>query len=156
MDCVKPDDVAIDAIQTDIVVILTDFLKGDQTSLDPKTLALFRVLLEKSPASFQTIASSLKDILKDGKIDSTDIPTIVVLVTKLHTTDFAKVLNGHPLDNALFVSLIQTIVRALIESKYIQVATEEKEKLYAALDISLRLLSVSLDISFPNISTKCC
>ena len=157
----KIDDIEVtvkDTKKSEIIVLFTELLalstEKKVLAIDEKTNVLLQTLLSKSPKSFETIAAALKEISEDGKIDYTDIPKLVLLITKLHTTDFTKVFNAKTFDNESFVSVVKTILHALIELNYIQV--ENKVKVYEVLDISLTLLSVSLDITLPNLKSRCC
>lgn len=89
------------------------------------------------------------DVLKDGKIDTTDIPTLICIVT--------LILNNKPkikIDNQTMKEVIKLlIIRLLVEVNYVKLEESvsllpDQEKL---IDMSLELLGTTLIVT-----RKCC
>jgi hypothetical protein len=83
----------IEEEKEDIVVtfvqLFENFLKEDlskfNVKLTPEIQQYFLLICKQKPDLFGDFEKSLKQIILDNKIDTKDIPEILVLVNKIHT-----------------------------------------------------------------------
>ena len=129
----------------------TETAKKLSTPVDPTILSLVKTIMDKLPNS--TLSTRLDEIVKDGKLDTSDIPNIVLIVTQLHNSELKTVVDA-PLDSKSVTALIQFLIHSLIDLQFIKV--ENPEKVYAVLDSSLELLQISLDIGVPAVNIRSC
>jgi hypothetical protein len=103
---VKVEDVKVEDVKVDINVddkkdevfktflqLFEIFLAQDQTNLakfdlklTPEIQKYFLLLCKESPDLFGTVEETLKKIISDNRIDTKDIPDILVLVSKVYNT----------------------------------------------------------------------
>jgi len=114
--------------------------------LEDKTInEIVNQILENKKFFDECIEKIQNDVLKDGKIDTTDIPTLISIVTLL--------LNNKPkikIDNTTMKEVIKLlIIRLLVEVKYVKLEEQipilpDQEKL---IDLSLELLGTTLIVT---------
>ena len=114
--------------------------------LEDKTLnEIVNKILENKEFVDECIDKIQNDVLKDGKIDTTDVPTIIYIVTLL--------LNNKPkikIDNTTMKEVIKLlIVRLLVQVNYVKLEEAipllpDQEKL---IDQSLELLGTTLIVT---------
>ena len=82
----------VDIVQETIVELLkqsiadANFERTFQLTLDNDVVDVFHKIMALSPNSFVDIQNSLSSIVLDGKINSEDIPHLIVLVKSLYQT----------------------------------------------------------------------
>ena len=82
----------VDIVQETIVELLkqsisdANFERTFQLTLDNDVVDVFHKIMELSPNSFVDIQKSLSAIVFDGKINSEDIPQLIVLVKSIYQT----------------------------------------------------------------------
>lgn len=114
--------------------------------LEDKTInEIVNKILENKEFLDECIEKIQNDVLKDGKIDTTDVPTLISIVTLL--------LNNKPkikIDNTTMKEVIKLIIiRLLVEVKYVKLEEDipilpDQEKL---IDLSLELLGTTLIVT---------
>ena len=114
--------------------------------LEDKTInEIVNKILENKEFFDECIEKIQNDVLKDGKIDTTDVPTLISIVTLL--------LNNKPkikIDNTTMKEVIKLlIIRLLVEVKYVKLEEDipilpDQEKL---IDLSLELLGTTLIVT---------
>ena len=114
--------------------------------LEDKTInEIVNKILENKEFLDECIEKIQNDVLKDGKIDTTDVPTLISIVTLL--------LNNKPkikIDNTTMKEVIKLlIIRLLVEVKYVKLEEQipilpDQEKL---IDLSLELLGTTLIVT---------
>lgn len=114
--------------------------------LEDKTInEIVNKILENKEFVDECIDKIQNDVLKDGKIDTTDVPTIIYIVTLL--------LNNKPkikIDNTTMKEVIKLlIVRLLVQVNYVKLEEAipllpDQEKL---IDQSLELLGTTLIVT---------
>jgi hypothetical protein len=89
--CVTENDVVGEIVQITFSQILENFLNQNANKLNelsvhinPTIQTYFLLLCKEQPDFFKDIESSLKKIILDNKIDTKDIPEIILLVTKAY------------------------------------------------------------------------
>ena len=115
---------------------------------NPNATALLKAILTKAPS---TLVEPFEMILKDGTLTSSDIPAIVLLVSKLHNETFHTMYDAN-MDTVL--DLIQLLVHAIIDTDYVKV--EKKEAIYGMLDASVALLKMQLTMGVPAVRLRSC
>ena len=148
---VKPEVVVV---EKDIFVqLMESFDSANELSkklsipVDPKIMALLKDILDKSP---NALSSTFKAILSDGKIDSKDIPNLVLLISKLQNSEFPTI----SVDS--LVSLVQFLIHALIDLEFVKV--EDKAAVYEMVDVSLLLLKTTVGAGLVSTVSfrRCC
>ena len=138
-------------------LIIRDKLIKTQINLTPELIEIVKKVLSASPDCFNDIEKAVNEIIKDGKIDSKDIPQFIIVVQKLYQIIYG--LKDIKLDakkrSEFTATVLKYIVHLLIVERKIQIE-EEKEMQFltdcdALIDACIGLLS------FPkSIKTKGC
>jgi len=139
--------VDISNVMVDVEVItfaglLCDMLKSDTKTneiliLGDEALVIILKLLENSPDYFNDIELALAKIIKDNKIDTSDIPSIIVLIQKLYELIYK--LKGFKIDSKkrceICASILKFLFRTLVEYEKIELSEEEKDDFLSKIDI---------------------
>ena len=138
-------------------LIIRDKLIKTQINLTPELIEIVKKILSASPDCFNDIEKAVNEIIKDGKIDSKDIPQFIIVVQNLYQIIYG--LKDIKLDakkrSEFSATVLKYIVHLLVVERKIQVE-EEKETQFltdcdALIDACIGLLS------FPkSIKTKGC
>lgn len=144
-------EVKVDVKQFDLNKILSTFVvSNDYTKiitypLNDNVLNIIKIILKDSPTSLEKMSNIIKDIIGDGKLDISDIPKIVLLITELNNTNLKDVFKTQNIQKSDIFDLIKFIIHLIVELKYVTV--ENEKKIFEMLDISLTLLNTNIDIS---------
>ena len=65
-------------------LIIRDKLMKTHINLTPELIEIVTKILSASPDCFNDIEKAVNEIIKDGKIDSKDIPQFIIIVQKLY------------------------------------------------------------------------
>jgi len=133
----------------DLTNIFTDLLMSDHEvknlltlKVDQRGIDFIYMLLDKSPATFNSISEKIGDVLQDGVLNTDDVPILINLVKEIMNTDRNKIsINMLSIDNVLV--FIKSIIEILIIKDHIKV--ENKVKVFQLMDISFLLLTTTLD-----------
>ena len=119
--------------------------------LDEKTQSIINKVLKISPGFLNEIETVFIEIVKDNKIDSNDIPNLIVLVQKLYELIY-KAKDIH-LDSKKTAdacgTLLKFIVHKLVEERKIKIDEANQDAFFALTD-KLIDSCVSL-LSFPKL-----
>jgi hypothetical protein len=126
-------------------VVSNDYTKIISYPLSDNVLNLIKILVKDSPKSLEKMSNTIKDIISDGKLDMSDIPKIVLLITELNNTNLKDVFKTQNIQKSDLFDLIKFIIHLIVELKYVKV--EDEKKIFEMLDMSLTLLNTNLDIS---------
>lgn len=118
-------------------------------TIDDKVLELVKLIVDKSPESFKTISKTFNEIVADGKLDASDIPKVVLLVSNLYKTDLKQIFADQKLKVSNLLDLIKFLVHSVIELELVPV--ENKEKILEVLNVSLTLLDSALELPIPSV-----
>jgi hypothetical protein len=118
-------------------------------TIDDKVLELVKLIVDKSPESFKTISKTFSEIIADGKLDASDIPKVVLLVSNLYKTDLKQIFADQKLKVSNLLDLIKFLVHSIIELDLVPV--ENKEKILEVLNVSLTLLDSALELPIPSV-----
>jgi len=138
-------------------VIIRDKLMKTQVNLTPELIEIIKKILSASPDCFNDIEKAVNEIIKDGKIDSKDIPQFIIVVQKIYKIIYS--LKDAKFDakkrSEFTASVLKFIVHLLVLERKIKI-DEDKEAQFltdcdALIDACIGLLS------FPkSIKTKGC
>lgn len=144
-------EVKVDVKQFDLnkilstLVVSNDYTKIITYPLNDNVLNIIKIILKDSPKSLEKMSNIIKDIISDGKLDISDIPKIVLLITELNNTNLKDVFKTQNIQKSDLFDLIKFIIHLIVELKYVTV--ENEKKIFDMLDISLTLLNTNIDIS---------
>jgi|LakMenEpi03Aug12_release.lakeMendotaPanAssembly.Ray.scaffolds.fasta_scaffold578321_1 hypothetical protein len=148
----------IDIVEKSLTsLIIRDKLMKTQVNLTPELIEIIKKILSATPECFNDIEKAVNEIIKDGKIDSKDIPQFIVVVQKLYQIIYS--LKDAKFDakkrSEFTASVLKFIVHLLVIERKIKI-DEDKEAQFltdcdALIDACIGLLS------FPkSIKTKGC
>jgi len=138
-------------------VVSNDYTKIISYPLSDNVLILIKILVKDSPKSLEKMSNTIKDIISDGKLDMSDIPKIVLLITELNNTNLKDVFKTQNIQKSDLFDLIKFIIHLIVELKYVKV--EDEKKIFDMLDMSLKLLNTNIDIINSLVAIKpswCC
>ena len=119
--------------------------------LDDKTKSIITKILQFSPGFLSEIESVLIEIVKDNKIDSNDVPNLILLVQKLYELIYKAKnirLDGEKTAE-LCGTLLKFMVHKLVEERKIKI-DEANQDAFLALADKLIDSCISL-LSFPKL-----
>ena len=112
-------------------------------NIDNKGIQLVKNIVDYLPDTFNSISDKVNEILKDGVLNTDDVPVLVNLVKDVANSDIKLLKKILPTVEEVLLFL-KTLLEILINKNYIQV--ENKEKVFELLNISFLLLSTTIDI----------
>jgi len=125
------------------VQLFENFLSKDLSSFNikftPEMHQYFLFLCKKNPNLFIDCEKSLKQIILDNKIDTKDIPEIIVLVSKVHK--ILKENKGLPTIDPY------EVIRMLIHLTFIVYIETNKVENKLLIDDILKIIDVSIDLA---------
>lgn len=138
-------------------LIIRDKLMKTQVNLTPELIEIVKKVLSASPDCFNDIEKAVNEIIKDGKIDSKDIPQFIIVVQKMYQIIYS--LKATKLDakqrSEFTATVLKYIVHLLIIERKIKIDDALEDKFMTDCDILIDAC-VGL-ISFPkSIKTNTC
>jgi len=126
-------------------------------SLTPEVTSVINNIVTLTPDTFNDIEKAIIEVIKDGKIDSKDIPNLIIIVQKLYQVIYSlktiKVDSKKRADVA--ASLLKYIINILVVERIIKIDEEKQSEFYvqvnALIDSCISLLNFS-----KSIKTKGC
>lgn len=99
-------------------------------------------VLQYTPDTLKLISNQINEIVKDGVLNTDDVPFIVNLIKDIINLDFKKNKNiKFTVENSLL--FIKTLLEILIVKNLIQV--NNSDKVFKLIDVSFLLLTTSID-----------
>jgi hypothetical protein len=93
-------------------------------------------IIELNPQLLSDIEQSIKNVLKDGKIDSNDIPEFILIIQilyeRLHNNKKLKITNKNIIE--ICSTIVKFVIRTLIEERKIEIDIEKKSVIIEQLD----------------------
>jgi hypothetical protein len=93
-------------------------------------------IIELNPQLLSDIEQSIKNVLKDGKIDSNDIPEFILIIQilyeRLHNNKNLKINNKNIIETCS--TIVKFVIRTLIEERKIEIDIEKKSLFIEQLD----------------------
>jgi len=144
-----PESVKVNSL--DLVEVFTSFLmiQGEvdkllELKVDQRGIDFIYMLLDRSPETLNSISSQLQSVLQDGVLNTDDVPFLINMVKDVMNADRNKIsLKMLSVENVLV--FIKTVLEILIIKNYVKV--NNKEKVFALMDVSFTLLTTSIDTS---------
>jgi len=128
--------------------------------LSNKLKDVITTLIETNPTLFKEFNATLLNIIKDGKIDSADIPEFVILVQKVYEIVYvSKQINASKEELADSCGIIaKFVVHTLIEKGYVKMDKERKviflSEIDNIIDVCVSLIKVSKTLKTPGCIKK--
>jgi len=154
----KIDEVITVQIPVNLVDLVKEEIKQKSHILNKEYIDILNSLVGKSPKLLNDIEKSMFEIMKDGKIDSNDIPYLITIIQKLYEFLFSLKIKNIQTEKraAICAEIIKFIVHVLIKERRIKVDPNKQQvflsQFNALMDSCISLLSLQSGL----ISRSCC
>jgi hypothetical protein len=154
----KIDEVITVQIPVNLVDLVKEEIKQKAHILNKEYIDILNSLVGKSPKLLNDIEKSMFEIMKDGKIDSNDIPYLITIIQKLYEFLFSLKIKNIQTEKraAICAEIIKFIVHVLIKERRIKVDPNKQEvflsQFNTLMDSCISLLSLQSGL----ISRSCC
>ena len=145
-------------IPVNLVDLVKEEIKQKAHILNKEYIDILNSLVGKSPKLLNDIEKSMFEIMKDGKIDSNDIPYLITIIQKLYEFLFSLKIKNMQTEKraAICAEIIKFIVHVLIKERRIKVDPNKQDvflsQFNALMDSCISLLSLQSGL----ISRGCC
>ena len=113
-------------------------------NINKNGIDFIKMLLDKSPATFNSLSTKINEIIKDGELNTDDVPILINIIKDVMNLDIKKLQKEMlTLDNVL--NFIKTLLEILIVKDKIKV--NNKEKVFQLIDVSFSLLTTSINLN---------
>lgn len=135
-------------------VIKTENKINNYILLDKKTTDMILTIIDKNPEYFIVFEITMKNIIRDNKIDSKDIPDIIILVQKLYEILFKLKINK--LDtikcSVICGEVAKLLVHVLVKDGKIKINNEKEflEQSDKLIDVCISLIKLAKQLKPPN------
>jgi len=123
-------------------------------NLDPKVVELITLLKKDAENIIKTIYNTIKDVLADGKLDESDVPKLVLLISILMNSDLKKLLTSGQIKLDDIVCLLKNLLQGLIDNSLMVV--DNAATIFKLFDASLVLLETKFEVPSVSSLTACC
>jgi len=125
--------------------------------ISTENLDIMNKIISKTPNTFNDIEDSIKEIIKDGKINSNDIPQLIILVQRIYQVLYN--IKNYKLDSIkisdITSKILKFIIYILVEKKKIKIEKQNEEEFFRQTNLLIDSC-ISL-LSFPkSIKVKGC
>ena len=154
----KIDEVIAVKIPVNLVDLVKEEIKQKTHILNKEYIDILNSLVHNSPHLLHDIEKAMFEIMKDGKIDSNDIPYLITIIQKLYEFLFSLKIKNMSTEKraAICAEVIKFIVMVLIKERRIKVDQSKQEifigQFNALMDSCVTLLSLQSGL----ISRGCC
>jgi len=154
----KIDDVITIQISKNLIELVKEEVKQKTHILNKEYIDILNNLIIKSPNLLNDIEKAMIEIMKDGKIDSNDIPYLITIIQKLYEFMFSLKIGKISTEKraAICAEIIKFIVLVLIKERRIKVEPNKQDEFLrefgALMDSCISLLSLQSEL----ISKGCC
>jgi hypothetical protein len=144
----KIDEVITVQIPVNLVDLVKEEIKQKAHILNKEYIDILNSLVGKSPKLLNDIEKSMFEIMKDGKIDSNDIPYLITIIQKLYEFLFSLKIKNIQTEKraAICAEIIKFIVQVLIKERRIKVDINKQDvflsQFNALMDSCISLLSL--------------
>ena len=135
-------DITVEVESKSIILLLLQVLSSDNKintvnfELSNEVTDILYKLIYYSPDFFNEIDKIINEVIKDNKIDSNDIPNLILLIKKLY--DLIYRLKDVKLDLVkraeICGDILKFTVRFLIEERKINISNENKQSILELMD----------------------
>jgi hypothetical protein len=145
-------------IPKNLIDLVKEEIKQKTHILNKEYIDILNSLVSVSPNLLNDIEKAMFEIMKDGKIDSNDIPYLITIIQKLYEFMFSLKIEKISTEkrSAICAEVIKFIVHVLIKERRIKVDPSKQEaflsQFNALMDSCVSLLSLQSDL----ISKGCC
>ena len=135
--------IPIDIVEKTFIDILKDTLLNDEIKnkisikLTPEVLNVINKIISLTPNTLTDIEQAAIEIIKDGKIDSKDIPQFIIFVQRIYQVIYnLKEIKIDSLKRTEFTSsILKFIVHLLILEKKVKIDDDKKEEFLKNCDV---------------------
>lgn len=135
----------------DLLLVFTELLNVKENldeliklNINKNGIDFITMLLNKSPETFNSLSIKINEIIKDGELNTDDVPILITIIKDVMNLDVKKLQKEMlTLDNVL--NFIKTLLEILIVKDQIKV--NNKEKVFQLIDISFALLTTSINLN---------
>jgi hypothetical protein len=154
----KIDEVITIQVPKNLVELVKEEIKQKTHILNKEYIDILNSLVNVSPNLLNDIEKAMFEIMKDGKIDSNDIPYLITIIQKLYEFMFSLKIEKMSTEkrSAICAEVIKFIVHVLIKERRIKVDPNKQDaflsQFNALMDSCVSLLSLQSDL----LSRGCC
>lgn len=159
------DNIIVNIIEKTIIDLLKKSLvpEGEEMKsklnikLTPEIVSIINNIISLSPKTLTDIETAVVEIIKDSKIDSKDIPQLIVVIQKIYELIYSlkKVKFDANKRSEVTSTVLKLIVQILVLERKIKIEEEKQEEFLKAINILIDSC-VGL-LSFPkNLKSKGC
>jgi hypothetical protein len=154
----KIDEIITIQIPKNLVDLVKEEIKQKTHILNKEYIDILNSLVSISPNLLNDIEKAMFEIMKDGKIDSNDIPYLITIIQKLYEFMFSLKIEKISTEkrSAICAEVIKFIVHVLIKERRIKVDPSKQDaflrQFNALMDSCVSLLSLQSEL----ISKGCC
>jgi len=154
----KIDAVITIQIPKNLIELVKEEIKQKTYILNKEYIDILNSLVNKSPNLLNDIEKAMFEIMKDGKIDSNDIPYLITIIQKLYEFMFSLKIGKITTEKraAICAEIIKFIVHVLIKERRIKVDPNKQDvflsQFNALMDSCISLLSLQSSL----LSKGCC
>jgi hypothetical protein len=145
-------------IPKNLVDLVKEEIKQKTHILNKEYIDILNSLVSISPNLLNDIEKAMFEIMKDGKIDSNDIPYLITIIQKLYEFMFSLKIEKMSTEkrSAICAEVIKFIVHVLIKERRIKVDPSKQDaflsQFNALMDSCVSLLSLQSEL----LSKGCC
>jgi hypothetical protein len=113
-----------------LVEIIDEEIKQKSMILNKDYVDVINILIKKSPELFGNIEKSIYEIMKDGKVDSNDIPHLIKIIQKLYEGIFTikSIKLSNEKQTAICSELIKNVFKIMIKERKIKLELNKQEQ----------------------------
>ena len=154
----KIDEVIAIQVPKNLIELVKEEIKQKTHILNKEYIDILNSLVSISPNLLNDIEKAMFEIMKDGKIDSNDIPYLITIIQKLYEFMFSLKIEKMSTEKraAICAEIIKFIVHVLIKERRIKVDPDKQDaflsQFNALMDSCISLLSLQSEL----ISKGCC
>ena len=154
----KIDEVITIQVPKNLIELVKEEIKQKTHILNKEYIDILNSLVSISPNLLNDIEKAMFEIMKDGKIDSNDIPFLITIIQKLYEFMFSLKIEKMSTEKraAICAEIIKFIVHVLIKERRIKVDPDKQDaflsQFNALMDSCISLLSLQSEL----ISKGCC
>jgi hypothetical protein len=126
----------------------------NKLNLDSKVVELIKLINKEAKSVINLIKNTVNDVLHDGKLDSSDVPKLVLLITTLMNSELKNLLVSGKIQIDDIVNLIKSLLKGLIDNSLIFV--DNADSMFKLFDASLELLKFKFEVPSVSSLTACC
>jgi len=154
----KIDEVITIQVPKNLIELVKEEIKQKTHILNKEYIDILNSLVNKSPNLLNDIEKAMFEIMKDGKIDSNDIPYLITIIQKLYEFMFSLKIGKITTEKraAICAEIIKFIVHVLIKERRIKVDPNKQDvflsQFNTLMDSCISLLSLQSEL----LSRGCC